>query len=91
MTYDVIVYSFIFFVYLGLDKIEYLQHHSSEDLYKKAYEIIDQYFNDAESIEVENIAPQIQNNQFEFSQNPTQPDGGFSFWFLGAELSGSRA
>ncbi|CAK9254394.1 unnamed protein product, partial [Sphagnum jensenii] len=30
----------------GLDKIEPLQHHDNEDIYKLAYEIIDQYFSD---------------------------------------------
>lgn len=29
---------------LGLEKVELLQNHENEDIYKLAYEIIDQYF-----------------------------------------------
>lgn len=29
----------------GLDKMEKLQHHKNEDIYKLAYAIIDKYFN----------------------------------------------
>eukprot|EP00794_Sanderia_malayensis_P000412 gene412-1047_t len=63
----------------GLDKIEYLQHNSNEDVYKKAYDIIDQYFKEDETIEDGNLTPQVQNNQFEFAQNQSMPDGGFNF------------
>ena len=62
----------------GIDKIEYLQQHSNEEIYKKAYELIDQYFKEDESIEVETVAPQVHNNQFEFTQNLPIPDGGFN-------------
>lgn len=61
----------------GIDKVEYLQQHSNEEIYKKAYELIDQYFKEEEPIEVENVAPQIENNQFVLSQNVPMPQGGF--------------
>ena len=32
------------FVFAGLDKIEKLQEHENEDIYKLAYEIVDSYF-----------------------------------------------
>ena len=65
----------------GLDKIEFLQNHENQDIYRKAYEIIERYFNAEE--EDEKIAPKVDASadQFEFSagQNPP-PVGGFEFW-----------
>ena len=34
----------IFFYSSGLEKVEQLQNHENEDIYKLAYEIIDQFF-----------------------------------------------
>lgn len=34
----------LLFCFLGLEKIENLQQHENEDIYKLAFEIIDQYF-----------------------------------------------
>lgn len=34
----------MFACYSGLERIEHLQQHENEDIYKLAFEIIDQYF-----------------------------------------------
>lgn len=56
----------------GTAKIEVLQNHENVDIYKLAYDIIEQYFND-EGAEEANIAPQVNNGAFEFE--PTAPGG----------------
>jgi importin subunit alpha-6/7 len=64
----------------GLDKIEFLQNHENQDIYRKAYEIIERYFGAEE--EDAKIAPKVDESseQFEFNagQNPP-PVGGFEF------------
>jgi importin subunit alpha-1 len=60
----------------GLDKIESLQKHSSEEIYKKAVEILENYF-DAE--EDPNMVPDATGNSFNFTVAPP-PTGGFSFY-----------
>lgn len=64
----------------GLDKIELLQKHSSENVYHMAQNIIDKYFSD-ENNEDQEIAPKVsdQGSVYEFSANPNVPSGGFSF------------
>lgn len=56
----------------GLDKIEYLQSHDNQEVYQKAFEIIDKYFGPDE--EDAAIGPSVDNNQFVFGSNP--PAGG---------------
>lgn len=63
----------------GLDKIEFLQQHENEEIYKLAFGIIDQYFsNDGDNAEVE-LLPQEVDGQFEFQAKDNLPPGGFKF------------
>ena len=52
----------------GLDKIESLQNHENVEIYKLAYEIIEQYFSD-ETEEDANLAPQMGDGGFQFNPN----------------------
>ena len=63
----------------GLDKIEFLQTHDNQDIYQKAYDIIDRYFGADE--EVEEIAPKVDESsqQFEFAPADSAPDANFQF------------
>ena len=65
----------------GLDKIESLQNHENEDIYKLAYEIIDQYFSGGEGdLDDEAVAPNSAETGFQFNANGTQtPQDGFKF------------
>jgi len=60
----------------GLDKIEFLQNHENQDIYRKAYDIIERYFGTEE--EDGKIAPKVDESaeQFEFSAGQN-PHGGF--------------
>ncbi|KAI9257156.1 armadillo-type protein [Phascolomyces articulosus] len=65
----------------GVDNIHALQSHDNEEIYKKAYHIIDKYFGDEEGEEDPGVAmvPEMDaNNQFAF-QSPQMPQGGFNF------------
>ena len=55
----------------GLDKIEGLQNHENVEIYKLAYEIIEQYFSD-DVDEDAALAPQAEAEGFQFSA----PGGG---------------
>jgi hypothetical protein len=60
----------------GLDKIEHLQSHESEEIYKMAYEIIDNYF----SSEEEDEAAAHADSGFSFDTTQQNvPNEGFSF------------
>lgn len=63
----------------GMEKIHDLQIHDNQDIYKKAYSIIDKYFGEEE--EDAELAPQIDSatGAFTFQTNVNVPQGGFSF------------
>jgi len=79
----------------GLDKIEQLQNHDSEEIYKLAYDIIDTYFSgeddeggDVAGAGVAAAQPAQTDNQFVFSADAQNvPQQGFSFNWLTAECS----
>lgn len=67
-----------FFIFLGLDKIEFLQSHVNKEIYQKACEIIGQYFGTEEedSRVAPTVAPDAQ--QFQFTDQSV-PMGDFQF------------
>ncbi|XP_063706823.1 importin subunit alpha-7 [Culicoides brevitarsis] len=63
----------------GLDKIEFLQSHEKMEIYEKAFHIIQTYFGNDEEEDAA-VAPQTENNQFQFNTDQQVPmDGGFQF------------
>jgi len=63
----------------GLDKIEPLQNHENEDIYKLAYEIIENYFSE-ETDDDPNLMPKTDDGAFQFDPNAsTLPESGFKF------------
>uniref|UniRef100_A0A8B9LWV1 Importin subunit alpha n=1 Tax=Astyanax mexicanus TaxID=7994 RepID=A0A8B9LWV1_ASTMX len=60
----------------GLDKIEFLQSHENQEIYQKAFDLIEHYFGVEE--EDANIAPQVDQNQGQYIfQQPEGPMEGF--------------
>jgi Atypical Arm repeat len=72
------------FVSTGLDKIEYLQNHESQEIYQKAFDIIERYFGTEEQEDV-NIAPAMvsgdQMLQFGFGTTTLDPAANTDFRF----------
>lgn len=65
-------------VFSGLDKIEFLQSHENMDIYRKVFDMIEDYFGSEE--EDVKVAPSVDPNapqQFQF--NPGQPNSAFNF------------
>lgn len=56
----------------GLDKIEFLQNHDNQDIYQKAFNIIEKYFGTEE--EDKDIAPQADEEQFRFGNVGDNPE-----------------
>uniref|UniRef100_A0A3B3Z9E9 Importin subunit alpha n=1 Tax=Periophthalmus magnuspinnatus TaxID=409849 RepID=A0A3B3Z9E9_9GOBI len=60
----------------GLDKIEFLQGHENQEIYQKAFDLIERYFGVEE--EDSNLAPQVDQNQGQFLfQQQEGPREGF--------------
>lgn len=53
----------LFFI-LGLDKIEFLQSHENQDIYQKAFDLIEHYFGTED--EDSSIAPQVDLSQQQY-------------------------
>lgn len=54
---------FLFFI-LGLDKIEFLQSHENQEIYQKAFDLIEHYFGTED--EDSSIAPQVDLSQQQY-------------------------
>lgn len=62
----------------GLDKIENLQNHDNVQIYKLAYDIIEQYFSGDGDYDP-TLAPQAGDSGFVFDPNTSTPSEGFKF------------
>lgn len=61
-------------------KIEQLQNHENEDIYKLAYEIIDQFFSSDDIDEDPSLVPEsVQGGTFGFNSSTNVPTEGFQF------------
>lgn len=61
----------------GIEKIEDLQNHAKESVYKKASEILEKFFGGEEVEGGENIAPTSNGNVFAFGVNNASTAGAF--------------
>uniref|UniRef100_A0A0K8SGD0 Importin subunit alpha n=1 Tax=Lygus hesperus TaxID=30085 RepID=A0A0K8SGD0_LYGHE len=61
----------------GLDRIEGLQNHENVDIYKLAYDIIEQYF--SEDDDDVNVAPTTTDGGFQFDPSTSIPSEGYKF------------
>lgn len=63
----------------GLDTIESLQSHESEEIYKFAYEIVDRFFSNEDNEEIPDLVPQADRSEFDFQANSDLPNKPFQF------------
>lgn len=61
----------------AVDKLEALQNHENQEIYDRAYQIIDTYFSDVD--EEKELAPKAVNGALEFDGGDKPQNGGFSF------------
>mmetsp|Transcript_25170 Transcript_25170/g.37406 ORF Transcript_25170/g.37406 Transcript_25170/m.37406 type:complete len:554 (-) Transcript_25170:1341-3002(-) len=61
----------------GLEKLELLQEHQSDDVYKKAVEIIETFFGCEDEAEDENLAPALDGDTYAFGIPQKQIDESF--------------
>ncbi|CAO1363292.1 unnamed protein product [Diamesa serratosioi] len=61
----------------GVDKIEFLQTHEKIEIYERAFSILQEYFSNDE--EETGIAPQAQNNEYQFNVENQVPMDGYNF------------
>lgn len=61
----------------GLEKLEKLQEHASDDIYRKAVEIIETFFGCEDGTEDENLAPSVHGGAFSFGISQKQLDDSF--------------
>lgn len=69
------------FEHIGaLDKLEDLQNHENEEIYAKAYRLVESYFADQPDNEKENqLKPTVNGDSLKFSPNTQGPENGFNF------------
>lgn len=66
---------FFLFSSKGLDKIEFLQSHENQEIYQKAFDLIEHYFGVEDDA---GVAPQVDENQQQYIfQQPEAPMEGF--------------
>lgn len=58
----------------GVDKLELLQEHENEDVYRLAVDLLERFFGE-EDEEDQNVAPNPTSNGFSFNAQPAQPFG----------------
>ncbi|KAI9322845.1 armadillo-type protein [Dichotomocladium elegans] len=63
----------------GVDHIHALQTHDNEEIYKKAYHIIDRYFSEEDENDDDAMVPMTDGDQFAFQPSVQTPQGGFHF------------